>query len=835
MFENTNKALPIEIAKETMRVHRLRNIMACLAIILTCVLITVVCGVGIGTVDANIAESGVKPGPGTNGMGIYGDMQTLDKIRMQTGVEWADIARPCTQGSPENKEFVGNTVKFLAVNQEYYGHHYVDLISGEYPQNEHEILMSDTLAKKVGREMKPGQKIKLNLVILKGGKRVLVSHEFIICGFYDNPLERIDNYEEIYTLETAPDKINPALNDISSVIYVKLKNSSSPTDVSEKMEDLNKTVGGRGIVLNIEIDISEEVINTTVLLLLVVICGFLLIYNIFYISVVNDIRFMGNMKIIGMTKRQIHTMLGWQIRRLGAVGIIIGSLLGTGMNVFVIQLFRSTEYSYARYYDMERTLLFGIAAGIIFTVFTVWISSRTAVSLAGRVSLVAASKFCISGKKKKVFAVVSYALGGMLFCVIFTVFAGYDTDWAVDRMNNTDYTIKQWHSIQCMSEPYEPMEEEFVEEIRSLDFVEQSYLYYRARGGSCDVPDEYNIYGENYAEIRYDGLYKQVVEREIGKMDGHRTAEEMFVKNGRAETGILGMEPAALSVEKETVDILDGRLDADLFATGEYLIYAPYIPGYIAKKDYLEYGMRAGNKITISFWDPEMQEYHKRTFTILAVVVQKDDCYAGEIGAGIQLVIPNKVFTGIYGEAAKRMLCALHFNTSGRNPKMEQNTIKRKTMDYFNPQIHVNSRYQSYQKEYAQKREKVLIGAVLGAIFAWIGLVNILNTLVTNVLSKKLEYATMQSIGMTKRQMASGICLDGLKMVIIGFVPVSVIGLIMAWQFASLMETQFVLVVYVQSCIATLFAGVAVVCAASFALTANLNKKTIVERLREME
>ena len=58
------------------------------------------------------------------------------------------------------------------------------------------------------------------------------------------------------------------------------------------------------------------------------------------------------------------------------------------------------------------------------------------------------------------------------------------------------------------------------------------------------------INGENYAEIRYDGLYKQVVEREIGKMDGHRTAEEMFVKNGRAETGILGMEPAALSVER---------------------------------------------------------------------------------------------------------------------------------------------------------------------------------------------------------------------------------------------------------------------------------------------
>ena len=163
MFENMNKDMPFEIAKETMKVHKLRNIMACLAIALTTILITVICGAGISTVDAILTESDIKPGPGTNVLGIYGDMNTLDKVREQSQVEWADIARPCMQGTPRNKEFAGNEVKFLAVNKEYYGHHYVNLISGNYPENEEEVLISDTLAKKMGKAA-AGQKDRKSVV-----------------------------------------------------------------------------------------------------------------------------------------------------------------------------------------------------------------------------------------------------------------------------------------------------------------------------------------------------------------------------------------------------------------------------------------------------------------------------------------------------------------------------------------------------------------------------------------------------------------------------------------------------------------------------------------------
>lgn len=47
--------------------------------------------------------------------------------------------------------------------------------------------------------------------------------------------------------------------------------------------------------------------------LMIMFCGYLLIYNIFYISVVNDIRFFGMLKTIGTTGRQIRSLLNWQV------------------------------------------------------------------------------------------------------------------------------------------------------------------------------------------------------------------------------------------------------------------------------------------------------------------------------------------------------------------------------------------------------------------------------------------------------------------------------------------------------------------------------------------
>ena len=69
-------------------------------------------------------------------------------------------------------------------------------------------------------------------------------------------------------------------------------------------------------------------ITIVVILLLIIFTGYLIIYNIFQISVTNDIRFYGLLKTIGATGRQIKRMIRQQALLLSLVGIPIGLLLG---------------------------------------------------------------------------------------------------------------------------------------------------------------------------------------------------------------------------------------------------------------------------------------------------------------------------------------------------------------------------------------------------------------------------------------------------------------------------------------------------------------------------
>lgn len=59
--------------------------------------------------------------------------------------------------------------------------------------------------------------------------------------------------------------------------------------------------------------------------------GYLIIYNIFRISVSSDVRFYGLLKAIGTTPRQLKRMIRYQALYLSVVGIPIGFLGGYGV------------------------------------------------------------------------------------------------------------------------------------------------------------------------------------------------------------------------------------------------------------------------------------------------------------------------------------------------------------------------------------------------------------------------------------------------------------------------------------------------------------------------
>ena len=63
-------------------------------------------------------------------------------------------------------------------------------------------------------------------------------------------------------------------------------------------------------------------------LLLIIFTGYLIIYNVFQISVTNDIRFYGLLKTIGTTPRQLRRIIRHQALALSLAGIPLGLVLG---------------------------------------------------------------------------------------------------------------------------------------------------------------------------------------------------------------------------------------------------------------------------------------------------------------------------------------------------------------------------------------------------------------------------------------------------------------------------------------------------------------------------
>ncbi len=130
------------------------------------------------------------------------------------------------------------------------------------------------------------------------------------------------------------------------------------------------------------------------------------------------------------------------------------------------------------------------------------------------------------------------------------------------------------------------------------------------------------------------------------------------------------------------------------------------------------------------------------------------------------------------------------------------------------------------------------VGGLIGSIFGAVGVLNLINTIITSILTRRHEFAIMQSIGMTAKQLtrmmiwesvyyAIGVCIVGLLLsVILAFTVVkTLIGDI--WYFTF----HFTLVPAVTVCILLLIAAAVLPVIALKVF----NKGSIVEKLRVAE
>ncbi|MFR1112243.1 MAG: FtsX-like permease family protein [Blautia sp.] len=129
-----------------------------------------------------------------------------------------------------------------------------------------------------------------------------------------------------------------------------------------------------------------------------------------------------------------------------------------------------------------------------------------------------------------------------------------------------------------------------------------------------------------------------------------------------------------------------------------------------------------------------------------------------------------------------------------------------------------------------------LIGLFLASLLAIIGLSNMVNTITSDVFSRKIELATLQSIGMTKSQLWKMLFGNVFRLSMISMAIIFPVGSALAYFLANHpIFTGFRPSVYLVSTGALLVVILGLCVALTSILVRVLNQKSIVERLREIE
>ena len=124
-------------------------------------------------------------------------------------------------------------------------------------------------------------------------------------------------------------------------------------------------------------------------MVLVFLAGYLIIFNVFQISVASDIQFYGKLKTLGMQTKQIKKLIYGQSSRLSLLGIPCGLILGYILGILLIPALIASQDA-KPVLSANPVIFIGSA---LFTWITVMISCLLPARLAGKVSPIEALRY----------------------------------------------------------------------------------------------------------------------------------------------------------------------------------------------------------------------------------------------------------------------------------------------------------------------------------------------------------------------------------------------------------------------------------------------------------
>ena len=676
MMRNVNNKKAIHrLADKSFRAARTRNLIAIIAIALTAMLFTTLFTIGIGTVE-NFQQATMRQSGGdSHGVIKSISPEQYEELSQDPSIkETADCMMMADKIT--NPEFLKRHMELWYMPEYHYPHCFIEIIDGKAPVKADEILLDEVSMELLGKKAEAGQQVTL-LMEIKPGTRG-VERNFTVSGIIKaDPALNVgfgivcDAYREAHADEltyTYPE-------DYSNTGTVRMDvNFSNSFSIEKKLQ---KIIVNNGYSIEegnedyiaynanwayVSDGIGSDPITTGAViggLLLIILTGYLIIYNIFQISVIRDIRYYGLLKTIGTTSRQVRKILRRQALFLGLMGIPLGLLLGFVIGTGVVpKVMNISTYGDTGMAVKANPLIFLGAA--IFTLLTVWISTGKPARIAAKVSPVEAVRYtegAAAGKKQKkstdggklwrmafsnlgrnkkrtILVLCSLSLAVVLLNSVFTVTHSFDMDKYLSRFVSSDFLAANAVYFQY---GYHGASQETAQEIR----LTESFIQ------ACEEQDGFEqggrlYYSDSAVKLKAESwTIPDSVPRDENGVPGRYRGEEFLPLNmwqGNYLADVGGMEDFFYDKLEVWKGESDPQVIKEKLATGKYLLCAVSTDdnGFVYEDKVMH---QLGEKITLICEDGQ-----EREFEVLSLIKENYYGMTNRIGADFRYYVPAEVF-----------------------------------------------------------------------------------------------------------------------------------------------------------------------------------------------
>lgn len=710
--------------------------------------------------------------------------------------------------------------------------------TGHKPQGRNEITMDTHALKLLGVEPEVGAEIEMTYTV---GALSEMPYEktdtFTLAGWWEyddiSPVHYI-NISEEYAKEIEAEAMSKGLEPFRIDLNVMM---ASNMNIRGQMEQVDLDLGyawdetGEGELVRIGVNwgyttaqLGESMDVTTLIaiiafLALVIFTGYLIIYNIFQISVTGDIRFYGLLKTIGVTPRQLRRIIRQQALILCVVGIPVGLLLGyvVGAALTPVVMARTTLGVGVSTVSTSPLIFF---ASALFALITVLLSCSRPGKIASKVSPVEATKYTEivrskkkhrttrgakvhqmafsnlgRNKRKTVLVVISLSLSVVLLNILVTFTGGFDMEKYLAKLTCADFVVsttdyfRYSHSSSFISQ--EQIEHIQTNTSPSLSGCGYTMTGYRPIGWMTEehwLQDMMHYTSEENAKA---GLEQQ---NRRGDLVSQSALIEGLDKSLFDKLTVVEGDISPL-LQDDTNAIAVVVPTDDYGNVSNFDFYPPV--GSTQTITYIDEGYyidsRTGNlcdeNTPAEYMQFQLSASHDVDYTVCAYVTVPHSMSFRYYSTGYSFVLPIEKLNNDSQHESIPMFYL--FDTSDDIAEASaENYLTDLTADdlsglMYESKATLRAEFEGFQNMF------LLLGGLLCAIIGLVGILNFFNTIMTGILSRKREFAVLQAVGMTSKQLKAMLVYEGLFYALSSALCALVLSFVINPLVGDLLENMF--------------------------------------------